>query len=188
VLLLALLMSPLVLSAGDQEEPTEEQMAAWLEAISPGEQHKLLEVFVGTWETKVLMWESPDQAEPTVSTGTAEMEWVLDGRYLKQSYSGTFMEMPFIGLGYIGYDRAAGHYISVWMDTFSTGMMVETGTVDDEGKVFTSTGSYIDPMTGVLTETRSVQRVESPDRNVIEMYANGPDGEFKMMELIYTRK
>jgi hypothetical protein len=190
-MLLVLLMAPLSVPAAGQEEgsqPTEEQIAAWMEAISPGEMHKLLEVLVGTWDTKAMMWESPDQAEPGVTTGTAEMQWILGGRYLQQKFTGTYMEMPFQGVGYTGYDKAAGHYISVWMDSFSTGMMVETGTVDESGKVFSSTGSYIDPLTGVKTETRSVHRIESPDRHVVEMFTKGPAGEFKMMEVVYTRK
>jgi hypothetical protein len=189
MLLVLLLMGPLAVSAQEEgSQPSEEEIAAWMEAISPGEQHKLLEVLVGTWDTEVKMWETPDQAEPGVTIGTAEMKWILDGRYLQQKFSGTFMEMPFKGLGYTAYDKAAGHYVSVWMDSFSTGMMIETGSVDDTGKVFTSTGSYVDPITGVKTETRSVHRIESPDRHVAEMFTTGPKGEFKMMEIVYTRK
>ncbi len=166
----------------------DEQMAAWMKASSPGEHHKHLDAMRGSWQTTVSMWQSPDQAEPTVTTGTSVFEWVLGGRYLRQDFKGTFMDMPFEGLGYTGYDNAAGHYVAIWMDNFGTGMATETGKCDGEGQEYKFTGSYVDPITGSEQKTRSLHRSDGPDRRVVVTYGLGPDGkEFKMMEIVYTR-
>ncbi len=190
VLTMALaLLIPAAGPATEEGGPSEEEMAAFIEATSPGEEHKALEAMVGSWNTKVLMWNAPDQPEPGVSSGSAEMQLILGGRYVEQQYSGTFMGMPFEGRGFTGYDKVAGHYFSVWMDNFSTGIMIDAGTYDAEAKEFRNKGSYNDPMSGQKAETRSVTHIAGPDRFVTEMFGPGPDGnEFKMMEIIYTRK
>ena len=85
-------------------------------------------------------------------------------------------------------DSAVVWEVSVWMDNFSTGMMIDRGTCDAEGKVFSTQGSYVDPMTGQKVATRSEHRLEGPDRHVLVMYATPAGGaEFKMMEIVYTR-
>jgi hypothetical protein len=163
-------------------------MQEWIEMTSPGEQHELLEPLVGDWDCTSRWWDTPDQAEAVESTGSATFSWVMEGHYLQQEYTGTFMGVPFEGLGFVAYDKVAGHYQSVWMDSFSTGMMVDTGQVDETGKVLTFEGSYHDPMSGSVVEMRTVHTIESPDRHVVVMYRTAPGEEFKMGELVYQRR
>jgi len=106
----------------------------------------------------------------------------------QQEFQGTFMGAEFQGIGLVAYDKVAGHYQSVWMDSMSTGMMYETGEIDETGKVFTFEGTYNDPMSGGVVEMRTVHTIESPDRHVVAMYHTGPGEEFKMGELVYTRR
>jgi hypothetical protein len=176
-------------SAGEDEAQTEAgaSVGEWVARITPGEHHEALEYFAGTWDCEVRMWDSADQTEPLVTKGTSELSWILGGRYLQQDFESTFMGVPFNGLGFIGYDNVAGHYVSVWMDEMGTGIMRETGDVDETGKVYTFHGSYHDAMTGQLTETRTVHTIESPDRHLMVMYHLSPGDELKAMEIIYTR-
>lgn len=177
-------------SAGEEETqgPTEAEMQKWMEMSSPGEQHALMEPLVGDWDCESWWWDTPDQVEPVKSTGSATFSWILDGHYLQQEFRGTFMGAEFQGIGLVAYDKVAGHYQSVWMDSMSTGMMYETGDIDETGKVFTFEGSYNDPMSGGVVEMRTVHTIESPDRHVVAMYHTGPGEEFKMGELVYTRR
>ena len=83
-------------------------MAAWEKAMTPGEQHaRLAEHFEGIWDTRMSLWMEPG-AEPMVSTGTSTSTMILGGRQLKMEFSGTFMDMPFMGIGFTGYDNVRG--------------------------------------------------------------------------------
>ena len=77
----------------------------------------------------------------------------------------------------------------VWVDNFGTMTMTGEGHCTDDGKVMTFMSKFLDPMTGEQSYMKSVYRIESPDRYVLEMYGPRPDGgEFLSMELVSTRK
>ena len=77
----------------------------------------------------------------------------------------------------------------VWVDNFGTMTMTGEGRCAEDGKVMTFMSKFLDPMTGQETYMRSVYRIESPNRYVLEMYGPGPDGQdFLAMELVHTRK
>lgn len=162
-------------------------MEAMTKAATPGEPHKRLDAFVGTWNTKLTMRMAPG-AEPMTSEGTSENRWVMGGRLLEQRFRGNFMGAPFEGLGFTGYDNVKKHYWGTWMDTMSTGMMLAKGWMPDD-KTWIFSGSYPDPMTGKDTRVEERITVNSPDQHTFEMYGPAPDGSmFKTMEIVYTRK
>lgn len=88
-----------------QTPPMDEKTATemMMKLATPGEGHKKLDVLVGSWNAKSSMWGDPSKP-PEVSEGTSEHTWVLGGRYVEQRFEGTFMGMPFSGIGYTGYD------------------------------------------------------------------------------------
>jgi hypothetical protein len=155
-------------------------------AATPGDAHKKLEPFVGSFDAKVKMWMDPSQP-PQESTGTAENKWVLGSRWVEMQYQGTFMGQPFSGIGYTGYDNVTKKYVGTWMDTASTGVMTSSGSMT--GKVMTSTASMSDPMTGKMSKASEKFTVVDNDHHTMEMWAPGPDGKnVKVMEIQYTRK
>jgi len=163
-------------------------MEAMMKAMTPGDAHKLLDGMAGTWDAKVTMWMAPGQ-EPTVSTGTSENSWVLGNREMMEKFSGTFMGMPFSGIGYTGYDNIKKQYWGTWMDSMSTGMMMSTGSTADNGKTWKFNSSMPDPMTGKDAPVEEKITVTDKDHHTMEMWTPGPDGRtFKMMEITYTRK
>ena len=162
-------------------------MEAMMKAGMPGDAHKKLDVFVGTWDTKITMWMMPG-ADPMSHNGSSTNRWIMGGRYLEQSFKGSMMGMPFDGLGYTGYDNVKKQYWGTWMDSMSTGMMTSTGSSAD-GKLFRFDATMADPMTGKDAAIEETITIVDADHHTLEMWAPGPDGKkFKTMEIQYSRK
>src|ERR1043165_7932011 len=101
-------------------------MEAWMKASTPGDAHKKLDNMVGTWDVTVKSWMAPGEP-PMESTGTAMNQWVLGGRWMEEKFTGSFMGMPFQGIGYTGYDNIKKQYVGTWMDNMTTAMMGSRG-------------------------------------------------------------
>jgi hypothetical protein len=191
VTILPLFIATLATAADDPKASAakhQAEMEAMMKAATPGDAHKKLGAMVGTFDTDVKMWMEPG-APPTAGSGVAENTWALDGRFVQQQFNGTFMGMPFHGIGYTGYDNIKKHYIGSWMDNMTTSMMVSTGTADPSGKSITFTSTMDDPMTGKSSEVKETVTVVDNDHHTLEMWGAGPDGKmYKAMEINYTRK
>ena len=162
------------------------QMDAWMKASTPGDAHKKLDNMVGAWDVKVKSWMQPG-APPMESTGTAMNAWVLGGRWMEEKFTGSFMGMPFQGIGYTGYDNIKKRYVGTWMDNMSTAVMVSTG--GGSGNAWEFSSSMDDPMTGKPSPVTEKFVVTDADHHMMEMWGSGPDGKmFKMMEIWYSRK
>ena len=191
VLLTALVCLALPLTAQDAHNHADMKpdpmMEAMMKAATPGEPHQHLGAFAGSWDTTVTMWPAPG-APPMSSSGTSENRMIMGGRYLEQRFSGSFMGMPFEGLGYTGYDNVKKQYWGTWFDNTTTGMMVSTGTGGD-AKSFTFSGSMADPMTGKDSPVEEKITITDADHHTMEMWGPGPDGKmYKMMTIAYARK
>lgn len=196
ILALAVLGTAALVSAGDEkkaaapamDEKTAAMMAAWEKAGTPGEAHKKLEPFVGTWETKSKHWMKPGDP-PEEAAGVTETRWVLGNRFLEMRYEGPMMGQPFTGVGYTGYDNIKKKYVGSWMDSMTTAMMTSVGDADASGKVMNFTIACNDPMTGKPMTMKEKITVTDNDHHTMEMWGPGPDGKvYKMMEMTYTRK
>ncbi len=163
-------------------------MAKWKALNAKGPEHEKFKDMVGTWDTETRMWMGP--AEPTVVNGTAVFRLILDGRYIEQRFKCMMMGEPFEGRGLEGYDRFKKKYVSIWMDSDSTGILMIEGTTDETGKVTTYTGKMDDPMTGQKDKpVKSIAREIDKDHVIFEMYEDKPGvGEVKTMEITYTRR
>lgn len=169
--------------------PMDDAMMKFIEAMSPNENHKKLEAFIGTWDAASSVWmDGPDQP-PMSDRGTARISWALGGRFLRQEYKGYFMGMPMDGLGMTGYDNMKKAYTMLWLDNMSTSMATATGQFDESGTVLTMTGKADDPITGERDkDVKYVLRKTEKDRFVFEMHevpAKGPS--VKTGEIVYTR-
>ena len=166
----------------------EEMMKAWQAYMTPGENHKNLASFEGTWATKVKVWMDPSKP-PDETEGTVVSKMVLGGRYLEDRYEGTMMGQPFSGIGYTGYDNYKKKFVSNWLDTGGTGIMTMAGSYDKSGKVMTSWGTMDDPIMKKTVKVKSVTTIVDDDTHRFEMWNTGPGGKMvKSMEMVYTRK
>jgi len=182
-----LLLPGLAQGQQSQNQDQNQEMQAWIEASKPGQQHKHIEQFAGSWNVSVTNWPAPG-APPMTSKGTCENKMILGGRYLQQLFKGDMMGQAFEGLGMWGYDNLKKEHVSTWLDSFSTGIMMAAGKSDSAGKVFTFTGEYRDPQ-GRTRKVKEILRFQDANKVSAEMYETGPDGkEFKNTEMTYTRK
>ncbi|MEM9167301.1 MAG: DUF1579 family protein [Planctomycetota bacterium] len=163
----------------------EEMMAQWIALGTPGEHHRKLDYAVGDWDVDAkFMMPGEDGVTTVGSGGTMETEWVLGGRFVQTRYHlDDMMGQPFDGIAYVGYDNAAGEYVSIWMDSMSTKAHVHRGWF--EGDTFITQGE-----SGMGGEMRIVSK-QVDDRTVVdEFYERAtPDAEWTMNgSSTYTRK
>lgn len=163
-----------------------EMMQKWMAYMTPGNEHKAMEYYVGEWIGDMKMWQMPGQP-PQEEKTTSKFELIMDGRYLIGEHSGQFMGMPFQGRSTQGFSNLTKTITHVWIDNFGTGVWVTSGTSD--GKVTTLLGKMDEPMTGKQVDTREVITVLDANTYKIEMFSPSPiDGkEFKNMEITYHR-
>jgi hypothetical protein len=158
-------------------------------AATPGEAHKKLNNMVGSWETSTSMWMAPGQPSE-VTKGTAEMKWVLDGRFVLQEYHGEMMGRPMSGMGLTGYDNLNKKYVGVWMDNMGTAMSTMSGNFDRSEKVLTLYGTMDEPTTGEYGKyVKYVTRVLDKDKFVFEIHdLSLAEPNTKVVEVTYVRK
>ena len=167
----------------------EAMMARIVELGTPGPGHARLAPLVGIFDCAGEFWLDPSGASSPLN-GTSVHTALFDGRYLQQSFAGTFDGKPFQGLGYTGFNNASGKYEGMWMDSMGTLIVPpSSGTVDATGKVITFMRTMDDPITGRSATTREVLTIESNDRHSLEAFMVEPDGtETRFMRFTYTRK
>src|SRR5262249_28125537 len=101
----------------------------------------------------------------------------------------SFGGQPFHGSGLNGYDNGQKKFVGTWIDNMTTGISNSVGTADSTGKVITFERESYDVMAKANTKGRDVLHVVGDDKEVLEFYKQLPGGkEFKMMEIVYTRK
>ncbi len=173
---------------GQMSEEMQAQMAKAKEAGTPGAEHAVLKALEGNWTTSTRSWMKPGE-KAIASSGSSSMGWVVDGRFLKQEFKGDWMGQPFAGLGYLGYDKVKKEYVSVWMDSMSTGMFQGSGQYDAATKTLTEGGTFSCPVTGEKDMWyRSEWKIVTDEKNIFSMYMKDPAGkEFKSMEILYKR-
>jgi hypothetical protein len=186
--LLALCVAGVVRAEEPGKTPTPEEMMACMQMMgTPNEHHKMLESCVGTYDCKVSYRMSEKAAwESSMSTCTNEM--VFGGKFLKQTYGGDMMGMPYEGLGLIGFDNAAKKFTMTWVDSMSTAAMMCSG--EGSGKTITLVGEQVDPMSMKPMKYKFVMTIESPTKYVCEMYMPDPETgkETVMLKLENTKK
>ncbi len=175
----------------EMEMDPDQMMAMMVEWSRPAKQHEYLKSLVGTWDCETKFWMGGD--EPIVGRGVSKSELVLGGRFVTQHFTmPEFMDMPFEGMGAIGYDKVKGKFINVWMDNFSTGFTIMEGEWDEANRTMTWDGMAIYPAgPGQTVEVpmRHVIKHLSSDKILMEFWEPDP-ATGKMMktgEITYTR-
>ncbi len=162
-------------------------MEVYKKVGTPGAPHKLFSSLEGSWTTRTKSWMEPDKP-PMESTGTCEQKPLLGGRYLQQEYTSDMQGETFRGINILGYDNHSKKYVSVWLDSMSTGIYFFEGTASRDGRTITQESTYDDPVRGKTT-WRSITRIRDDNTLEYEMYLrSGRRKEEKMMEMTVTRK
>jgi hypothetical protein len=175
-----------VMAAAKKGGEMDQAMEIYTRLATPGAPHKLLARMAGSWSTRIKTWMGPD-SPPVESKGTSEQKMLLDGRFLQQVFTGEMMGL-YNGIGFTGYNNQTRKYVSTWMDSMSTGIMVFEGTAAADDKTITQTSQFEDPVRGPM-QWRTVTRIVDDNTFLFEMYGTVKGAkEEKMMEITYTRK
>ncbi|MEO8328359.1 MAG: DUF1579 domain-containing protein [Nitrospirota bacterium] len=188
-LILFITASPALPAETNPEKPMDSQamMEMYKKLATPGEPHKLFASLAGNWTTKTKSWMEPDKP-PMESTGSAEIKMLLDGRFLKQKFTGEMMGQPYSGIGIDAYDNVRKKYVTAWIDTMGTGIFMMEGTASADGKTITMQGQHEEPGGGHMTH-RAVWTIVDDNTQTFVMYGAHHGGkEMKIMEITYTRK
>ncbi len=178
-----------------QEEPPKmpspQDMAAMMEKAKkftqPGDAHKLLEKMLGKWDYEIRMFMGGQATPP--EKGTSETTWLMDGRWIRTSWSGTMMRMPTQGFMLMGYDNFKMSYVVTMVSSMDTAMNHAEGDLTQDGKTLIVYGTLDEYLTGEHDKmVKYVWRFESADRVVFEVH-DLPIGETgtKVVEVAYTR-
>jgi len=165
----------------------QQDMAAEMEAIKPGPQHKELAKMAGEWTT-VTKFSADPNAKPEETTGSAKIATALEGRFITEEDSGTMMGMPYNGMRMTGYNNAAKQYEASWAWTLSTAILRMTGKSSDHGKTVTYAASFAEADGAEEKMTVVVKQIDD-DHFVVDMSGKYPDGSNgPHLETMYTRK
>ena len=154
----------------------------------PTPHHKLLSKDAGTWDASIKMWTPGSNTEPMVSKGV-ETNTMLGGFWLVTEFKGEFGGQTFEGRGQLGYDTSKGKYVSTWIDTMGTEIMIMEGDFDEKTSTLTLTGKGSHE--GKPYEGKEVTEHKGDDTRVFTMFmksAETKDELVKVMEITYTRR
>ncbi|MBZ0265671.1 DUF1579 domain-containing protein, partial [bacterium] len=181
-----------IATASDDMQMSPEDMAKMqqmmMEMGTPGEGHKVLDRMVGSWEITQKMHGMGET--PMESKGSAEIQWILGGRWIQQNLSADMMGKPFNGMGLIGYDNFKNAYVTAWVDDMSTSLWYATGWYNKKYDLIEQYGQMDEYMTNESDRTaRHVIRFKDEDKFIYEIHDPHIGGENTLvLEITYSRK
>lgn len=167
---------------------TQEQIQKAVEAAAvPGAHHKKLNDLTGAWTTKSTFYNPNGTIDTT--KGSAKLSWVLGNRFVEEKFKGSWMGKPFQGIGYTGYDSVKNKFVSSWIDTTSTGIMMNEGVFNDSDNSFEFITTYTCPVSGKSKNGKSILKIVSKDLHIFEMFDTDAHGkQLKLMTIEYSRR
>jgi len=164
-------------------------MEEYMKLMQPGEAHKHLQHYVGTWDTVSKIWMGGPGTKPLESTGTSIFKSVLGGNWIMEEHTGTMMGMPYKGVGMMGYDNYKNLYVGTWFSNMGTEMLQMAGARHPKSGVTTLYGTMDEPQLNV--HGRTVKYVTTPIDDdhytfaIIDLHAGD---DYKVIEISYTRR
>jgi len=186
---LAVAVGLAAVEGGQPEGEMDPMMVAMMEAGTPGEHHKHLNLMVGTWEG-TMKWTPAPGAQAMEFPGIATREWVLDGRYLREVVKSQGAGgMAYEGIGYTGYNNLDHRYETTWMDSMSTAIFPGHGTFNPANNVLSFYSEMRDPATGRMVTCWGEMDMSNANRHVMKGWCHAEDGSvFQNAEGVFTRR
>lgn len=173
--------------AANKARDTQPDRNREMENAKPAAAHSRLGKLAGEYTTTTKFYMQPGAA-PQETTGEARLWTSLDGRFLSEENTGTFMGQPLKGFRMLGYNNASKRYEGIWTYSMSTAIMSLNGTSSDGGKIVTLAAAF--ESEGGAKEKLSVTvRQTDDDHFVVGLSGTLADGKpGPMLETTYTRK
>lgn len=188
---LALLALPLAAQKSAEEAAKPDGGGrSYAQHLRPGEQHKNLDQFVGSWKASLRIWGPGNPPRESQLDQTMETRWVLDGHFLETNLTGTFLRngVTFNQKIFRGYNSAFERYSGYLMPNVDVRDVVFHGTYDAATKTFTFKGEEKDP---ILTDSwirKEIFTFKDPDHMHIQTFLIFQDGsEAKIAEGVFER-
>ena len=142
VFLIAFVLGSVVLPVSAREknqEMSEEQkkmVKLWEKYTTPGENHKILQYFVGEWESTIKSWRGPGR-ELVTRTQEIKVESFFEGRFTKAHIKTDAGDigMVFETIVINGYDNFKQECFSITLGKLRTDYYLTAGKWDKAGKI-----------------------------------------------------
>jgi hypothetical protein len=177
----------------EMKQPTPEEMqkmmADYMKIASPGTHHKLFDTMVGEFTVTGKMWMGPGAQAQPLDPGVQKGELILGGRYLRTTFTGQMMGMPYHSEGTMAYDNFRQKYMMSYLDDMGTTISTAAGDYDEATKTLTLLGKMDDPMANKKdVDIKYIYRFPDAKTTVFEMWDMSPEKSYKNMEITYTKK
>jgi hypothetical protein len=182
----ALIITGLVVapSAGLSGEGRDQDQTVKPDGLGPV--HKRLAELAGTWDV-ALEYTLGDKKQ--AGKATCEAKLIMDGRFLQQDYHSRFQGKPFHVMQILGYDSSKKKTVEIMIDSLSTGLMHNEGTISGDVSVITNRGESIDPRTQKPYTLRTVTTIVDGDHFRLEWFRTNDGGkEVMVVSMTHTRK
>ncbi|MCI0588400.1 MAG: DUF1579 family protein [Planctomycetes bacterium] len=154
---------------------------------APAEEHRKLDAMAGDWDVSLQFPVGPGKTGE--GKASCEARWMLDGRFLRLEYASTFMGRPLTVLRYVGFDRHAGKFVETHFESAHTDVLWGTGSLSEDGKTLTCTGTHVDAKAGAPAKVRTVTTFQGPEAFRLEMtYLDAEGKDSKTIVLAHARK
>lgn len=128
-------------------ESPEKAMERWMATCKTGPAHERLAELVGKYDTTMRMWMAGPDQPPMESKGTAEVSWLVEGRWLQTKAQGAMMGQPVSSFSLLGYDMFKERFVATMVDSLQTTMNSASGLFDQSGDNLILWGTIDEPMT-----------------------------------------
>lgn len=148
---------------------------------TPSPEHEAMKKHEGVWLAKI-------KSNGSESSGTMTLKLDCGGLWMSSEFQADFGGQKFQGRGLDGYDPAKKKYVSVWVDSFSTQLLIMEGTMNKEKKTITMLGEGPGP-DGKPIKFKSETVFTDDDHQAFRMFAVDGDGkDMEVLSIDYTRK
>jgi len=148
---LSALAGSVVLSLPPSAAPQDPQeMATALQGaqkyMQPGVHHQVLKRFLGEWDVEI-RFTMGGRSTPA-EKGKAVFSWLVEGRWLQSTMTGTMLGRPIEAHSWLGYDNFKQSYVSTRVTSMDTAMARAEGDMTPDGKALITYGTIDEYLTG----------------------------------------
>jgi len=169
----------------EEEKKAIEVMEAY---ATPSEKHKYLQYFVGEWDSLMKFLDEKGSVMMT-GTQTITVKSIFGERFLWATLKGVLYEKPYEAYVITGFNNYKKEIFAFQISSSGTAYFISSGTLSEDNKVRTETGTMDDELTGKKINVKAVTTLIDQDHYTYDFYLVDETGkEIKYMEILYTRK